>query len=81
MYHTDVLGIHRMPMFSAVMLGGGGGGGGEWAVLNILLEKCNKTSVWVGCVRMMYNLFCIDLSLFQPPTIVLGDVLCTHKVR
>ena len=28
MYHTDVLGIHRMPMFSAVMLGGGGGGGG-----------------------------------------------------
>ena len=50
---------------SKVIVGGGG------VVLNILFEKCNKTSVWVGCIRMMYNLFCIDLSLFQPPTIVL----------
>jgi len=30
---------------------------------------------------MMYNLFCINLSLFQPPTITVGDVLHTHKVK
>ena len=48
-----------MPMFSAVMWigvgGGGGGGGGGISAQHTLLE----TSVWVGCVRMMYNLFCI----------------------
>ena len=67
-----------MPMFSAVMwMEGGGAGVGGVSAQHILLE----TSVWVGCVRMMYNLFCINLSLFQRPTIALGDVLRTHKVR